>query len=152
MQCEFACRRKSGFFRDAVDNAAAAAAAKDHRVWPFNRLDAFEIVQIAIILYVVADTVEIKVGARTVAANDHVVAIIFTLVGRHAGHISHHIRNARHQLVTNLLFLNDGHRLRHVAQRRKGFGRAYDGIRDVDGFVADGYVCCRRLDAKHNCG
>ena len=43
-------REEAGLPRHAIDDAAGATAAEDHRVRPLDRFDALEIVQIAIVL------------------------------------------------------------------------------------------------------
>ena len=80
-------------------DAAAAAAAEDHRVGALQRLHAFEVVEIAIILDVVAHAVDEEVGGRAVAADDDLVAVVLALVSGDAGHVAHDVADAHHHLV-----------------------------------------------------
>ena len=107
MKRDFAQGSEAGLFRHAIDNAAAAATTKHHRVWPFQGFDALDVVEIAIVLNVVAHTIEKEIGARAVAANDKLVAIVLALVRCDAGNISDNVRDTRHRLVANLFFCHD---------------------------------------------
>ena len=80
LQRELAERPEPGLLDHAVDDAAAAAAAEDHRVRSLQRFDAIEVVQVAVVLHVVAHAVDEEVGRRTVAADDHLVAVVLALV------------------------------------------------------------------------
>ena len=116
---------EAGLLADAVDDAAAAAAAEDHRVRSLQRFDALEVVEVAVVLHVVAHAVDEEVGRGAVAADDHLVAVVLALVHHHAGHVAHDVADAHHHLVLDQLVGDDGHRLRHVAQRRRRLGRAW---------------------------
>src|SRR5262249_55282293 len=100
----FTQRSKSGFFADAIDDAATTAAPKQHRVWSFESFDALDVVEISIVLNVVAHAVEKEVGAGAVAADDELVAIVFTLMRRDAGNVGDYVRDARHRLIAKLFF------------------------------------------------
>src|SRR5690349_5300860 len=108
LECEFAQRREASLFADAIDHAATAAAAEQHRVWTFQCLDPLDVVEIAIVLDVVAHTVEKEVGAGVVAANDELVAIVFALVRRDARNVGDDVSNAAHCLIANLFLRDDG--------------------------------------------
>ena len=70
---------------------------------PFQGLDPFEIVEIAIVLDVIAHAVHKEIRGRTVAADDDLVTIVFALVRGHARYIAHHVGDAHHHLVADLL-------------------------------------------------
>src|SRR6267142_2830305 len=58
-----------GLLRHAVDHASAAAATEHHPVGPLERLDALDVVKVAIVLDVIANAVDIEGGRRAVAAD-----------------------------------------------------------------------------------
>ena len=76
----FVDRNAIGFLEHAVEHAAAAAAAEDHRVRAFEKLEPLGVVKIAIDLRVVAHAVDEEVGGRALAADDDLVAVAFALV------------------------------------------------------------------------
>ena len=78
-------------FEHSIDHAAAAAAAEDESVRALENLDAFEIVEIAEILDVVAHAVEKEVGCRVIATQGDLVAVPLALSDQHAGRITHGI-------------------------------------------------------------
>ena len=73
---------------DAVDDAAGAAAAEDHRVRALERLDAVDVVEVAEVLDVVAHAVDEEVGGRAVAAEDRRVAVALALRHADARHVA----------------------------------------------------------------
>ena len=109
---------KTGLLGHAVDDSAAAAAAEDHRVRALQRLDALEVVEVAVVLHVVAHAVQEEVGGRAVAADDDLVAVVLALVDLDA-----RARSASTSPTLSMswsldeLLGGDGDRLRHVAQR-----------------------------------
>jgi len=66
LQRELVDRLEAGFLGDAIDHAASAATAEHHRVRPFQRFDAIDVVQVTVILHVVADAIDEEVGRRAV--------------------------------------------------------------------------------------
>ena len=119
-------RLEPGLLRHAVDDAAAAAPAEDHRIGSLQRLDALQVVEIPVVLHVIADAVHVEVGRRVVAADDHLVAVVLALVLRHARHVAHDVADAHHQLVLDQRLRHDRDRLRHVAQQRRRLRRRGD--------------------------
>ena len=117
-------RCEAGFLADAVDDAAGAAAPEDHRVRSLERLDPLEVIEVAVVLHVVAHTVDEEVRGRAVAADDHLVAVVLPLVHHHARHVAEDVADAHHHLVPDQFLGDDGDRLRHVAERRGGLGGA----------------------------
>ena len=91
LQREFPHGGAIGLLEHAVDDAAGTAAPEDHRIRALERLDALDVVEVAKILHVVADAVDIKIGARALAADDHLVAIEFALMGNDAGGVAQHL-------------------------------------------------------------
>src|SRR5262249_16775554 len=116
-----------------IDHAAAAAATEDHGIRPAQNFDALQVVEVAVILNVIAHSVEKEVGRRTGAANDDLIAVVLALVSSDAGRITYDIAEAHQLLVSDLLLRHDGDRLRHIAQRRQSLGRTADGQRAVIG-------------------
>ena len=112
-----------GDLGDAVDHAAGTAAAKDHGVRAFQRLDALDVVEVADVLHVVAHAVDEQVRGRAVAAQDGCVAIALALRNADAGDIADRRRSGCSALVADLLLRHHGDRLRDVAQQRVGLGR-----------------------------
>jgi hypothetical protein len=134
-QSDFAERREAGFLGDAVDHASAAAPPENHSVGALQRLDTLEVVEVAIILYVVANSVEEEIGGRAIAADDQLVAVVLALDCGDAGHVADHVADAHHHLIFDQLLGNDSDGLRHVAQRCERLGRAADG----SGLVVRGF-------------
>src|SRR5262249_29010205 len=62
LQCEFAKRKEAGFLGDSVDHSPAAAASKHHRVWPAPDFDSLDIIKIAVVLDVVAHSIQEEIG------------------------------------------------------------------------------------------
>ena len=114
-QREVAGRRKSCFLADTVDDATAAAAPEDHGVWPLQCFDTIEVVQVAVVLDIVAHTIEKEVRGRIVASDDHLIAIVLALMGRDAWHVTDDVCEAGHELVLHQLLCHNRDRLRHVA-------------------------------------
>src|SRR6185503_7013853 len=88
-----------------------------HRVRTFERFDTLDVIEVAIVLHVVAHSIQEEISARAVTANDDLIAIVLTLVRRNTRNISDNVRNARHRLIANLFFGDYGDRLRNVAER-----------------------------------
>ena len=107
---------------DPVDHAARTAAAEDHRVRAFQRFDAVDVVEVAVVLDVVADAVDEEVAGRAVAAEDGGVAVAFALGGDDARHVADHVGHALHRLVAHQFLGDHGDRLRRVAQQGVGLG------------------------------
>ncbi|GAB1408838.1 hypothetical protein MASR1M8_27580 [Thermomonas brevis] len=87
-----------GLAGDAVDHAAAAAAAEHQRVGALQRLGALHVVDVADVLHVVADAVDEEVGGGTDAAQHWRVAVAFALRGADAGHVAEGVGQAGHRL------------------------------------------------------
>ena len=98
---------KSRLLHHAIDDAARAAAAEDHRVGALERLDAIDVVEVAVVLHVVAHAVDEEVGGRAVAAHDDLIAVVLALVRRDAGHVAHDVADAHHQLIPDQLLRHD---------------------------------------------
>lgn len=112
-----------GDLGDAVEQAAGAATAEDHGVWPLEGLDPFNIIGVAIILDVVADTVNEEVGGVGVAAEDETIAVALSLRRTEPRHITNRFRHGLNILVIDLLFADHRYRLRHVQQCGVSFCR-----------------------------
>ena len=122
-----------GLLGHAVDDAAGAAAAEDHRVRALQHLHLADVVQVAVVLHVVAHAVGEEVAGAGVAAHHRRVAVAFALRHAHARHVADHIGHAVQGLVGDLLLGDHADRLRRVLQRGFGLHRA---IR-VAGLVAE---------------
>src|SRR5262249_46046024 len=72
----------------AVDEPAAGGTAEGDRARPLQHLHALRVVEIAKILDVVAEAVDVEVGARIDAADDELVAVAFALVDVDAGNVA----------------------------------------------------------------
>ncbi len=72
---------KLGALGDAIDDAAAAAAAENHRIGALEHLDPVDVVEVAEILDVVADAVDEEVGGGVVAAQGELVAVALAGAG-----------------------------------------------------------------------
>ena len=101
--------------RHTVDDAAGTTATEDQGVGPLERLDPLEVVQVAVVLDVVADTVHEEVGRGTVPADDDLVAVVLALMQHHTGHVAQDVAHAHHHLVLDERLRHDRHRLRHIA-------------------------------------
>ena len=131
--------------RDAVDDAAHAAAAEDHGVGALERFHAVDVVDVAEVLDVVADTIDEEVGGRAVTAQDRRVAIAFALREADPRHVPGDVRHAGHALVSDQRARDHADGLRDVAQRRSRLGRRRhgrhriaDGGPDTDRFLESG--------------
>ena len=80
LQHRFTGALKAGVLGDAVDDAATAPATEHHSVWPLQRLDPLDVVQVAVVLHIVAYAVDVEIGRRTVPPNDDLIAIVLALV------------------------------------------------------------------------
>ncbi len=110
-------------FEHAIDDAAAAAAAEDHRVRALEHLDPIDVVEVAEILNVVAQSVDEEVCRAVVAAQGNLVAVALAGAGRRAGYEHQQIGDRAQLLVLDLPFRNDGQRLRDVEDIGVGLGR-----------------------------
>ena len=126
LQRHLVVRLEQRFLADAVHDAAGAAAAEDERVGSLEYLDAAQVVEIAVVLHIVAHAVDEEIRGAAVAADDDLVAVVFALMHGDARHVAHDVAHARHQLVLDQLLGHDGHRLRHVEQRRRRLRRGAD--------------------------
>src|SRR5205823_4513458 len=124
-------RRAVGFLEHAVDDAAAATAPENHRVRAFEHLDALDVVEVAEILDVVADSVDEKVRARALPADDDLVAIELALMRNDTGNVADGLAETLKVLVPDELRGEHRHRLRHVDERSFGFRRRRDAGCDV---------------------
>jgi hypothetical protein len=75
-------------FGNAIDDAAAAAASKDHGIGSLEDLQSIYVIEITVILNVVAHAVDEKAGGRAVAAQGRLVAVAFARPGGGAGNIA----------------------------------------------------------------
>ena len=121
---ELAIGLEAGALGDAVDDAAAAAAAEDHRIGPAQHLDPVGIVEVAEILGVVADAVDEEVGGRVVAAQRDLVAVALAGAGHRAGDIGQDVGDRAERLVLDLRLGHDRERLRDVLDVGVGLGRS----------------------------
>ena len=107
----------AGFLGYPIDDAARAAAAENHAIGAFQDFHPVYVVEVAKILDVIAQPVNIEIPSRIVAPENHFIAIAFTLRYAHARHIAHHIPHILHGLVSDHLLCYDGDGLRDIAQR-----------------------------------
>src|SRR3954469_21448695 len=66
-------RSAIGFFEGAIDNASTGSAPKYQRAGPLQHLQALRVVDVAIVLHVVAETVDEEVRAGIDAPDDEFV-------------------------------------------------------------------------------
>src|SRR5205085_4872704 len=108
-----------------------------------------QVVQVAVVLHGVTDAVAEEIRRRAVAANDHLIAVVLSLVVGDAGNVAHHFTHAHHQLIVNLLFRDHGDGLWHVAYWCRDPGAAADqraaGIRGR----ADAHAFLDPSDGQH---
>ena len=134
---------------DAVDHASAASSSEDERVRPLQRLDAIEVVQVAVVLHVVPHPVDEEVGRGAVAADDHLIPVVLSLMRADARDVADDVADARHQLVGNQFVRHDRDRLGHVSERRGRPRRAADRRDLVTAPGADVHRLARPLDLEH---
>ena len=125
-------RGGAGRLLDAIDDAAAAAAAKNQRVRPLEDLDPLEIVQAPEVLDVIPHAVEEEVSGGVLAPQGDLVAIAFALSDGNARNIAQNVAEAVQRLIVELGAGHDIDALGHVEKRCVGLGRG-DGI---DGDIA----------------
>ena len=112
-----------GFLGDAVDDAAAAAATEDQRVRALEHLDPADIVERAVILCVVAQTVDVEIRRGFLAADEDFVAVPFARFEADARRVAQRVAKRADALVVQLFFGDHVDRLRHVDQGGVGLGR-----------------------------
>src|SRR5262245_44441703 len=118
---------ETGFFSNAIDNAASTPSAEDHRIRSFQSLHAFKVIEVAVVLDIVANTIHEEIGRRTITPDNDLVPVILALMSRNARDIPHHIADVQHQLITDLLLCDHSDRLWDITQRRQCFRAAADG-------------------------
>src|SRR5262249_45318001 len=109
-------------FTDAIDHATTTATSKEHRVRTFQRFHTLDVIEVAIVLHVVAHSIQKEIRTRAITANDNLIAIVLALVRRDTRNISNNVRDVRHRLIANLLLSDNGDRLRNVAKRSQRLG------------------------------
>jgi len=143
-------RPEPGLLDHAIDHAATAAAAKNHRVRSLQRLDPLQVVEVTVVLHVIPYAIDEKIGRRAVAPYDDLVAIVLTLVIGDPRHVADDVADACHQLILHQLLGHDGDRLRHIVER----GRRLGGAADRGGLVtrthADADVLLHTRKFEHN--
>ncbi|MNL18322.1 hypothetical protein D3C87_1394640 [compost metagenome] len=102
---------------DAVDDTALAAPSVQHGGRPLQHFDAFNVVQVAHVLAVVADAVQIEIAAGVKAADTHRVKAGVLRAG-HVGHARQCVADRRDAVVLHVFDLHGVDGLRHVAGRR----------------------------------
>ena len=112
---------EDAFFRDAVQNAARAAAAEQERVRPPEDFDLLKVVERAVVLDVVAHAVDEEVGGGSNAPEDDGVPVAFALGVADAGCVVDDFRDAREPAGVDLLRRDDREALGHVDDRRRRF-------------------------------
>src|SRR4029079_18432422 len=108
---DFANARAVRFLEHAIDDAAAATTAENHGIGALEDFDAFDVVEIAEILHVVADAVDEEVSVGTLAADHDIVAIAFALMRNDAGHVPDRIFKALARLIAHEILGDHGNRL-----------------------------------------
>lgn len=127
-------------FAHAVDDPALTAAAVQHGRRAFEHFDAFDIVQVALVLAVVANAVQIEVVAGVEAADTQTVE---AGVGAAAdvGHATQGIADVVGAVIGDVRRFDRIDGLGHITHRGRGTGR---GVADLDAriiglrFSADG--------------
>src|SRR5215472_6472497 len=112
-----------GLLKRAVDEPAAGGAAEGDRARSLQHLDALRVVEIAKILDVIAEAVDVEVGARIHAADDELVAVAFALVDVDARNVARDVGEILKARVVDELPGDDAERLGNVDQRRIDLGR-----------------------------
>src|SRR5690606_18071912 len=97
-----------------IDDSAAAAAPEDHRIGAFYDLDPADVVEVAEILDVVADTIAEQVGGGVVAAQCELVAVSLASAGHRSRNKGQNIGDRPQLLVLDLVLGDDRQRLRYV--------------------------------------
>ena len=104
-----------------VDDPAAAAAAKDHRIGPLVDLDPLDIVERSEILDVIADAIDEEIGGAILPPYRDLIAVAFTLPDGCAGRVPENIPDILKRLIIKLFPGHDRHRLRRIQERGIGF-------------------------------
>src|SRR6516165_2120326 len=112
-----------GLLERAVDEPAAGGAAEGDRARSLQHFDALRVVEIAKILDVVAEAVDVEVGARIHAADDELVAVAFALVDVDPRHVARDVGEVLKAVVVEELPGHDAERLGDVDERRIDLGR-----------------------------
>src|SRR6185312_5690390 len=95
-------------FGHAIQHAAAPTPAKEQGVRALERLHAFDVVQVAENLGVIANAVHEKVGGRAIAAYDDLIAVAFALGDTHARDVANDVTHALHRLIVDERSGHDG--------------------------------------------
>ena len=107
----------------AVDDTATAATAEKERIGTAQDLDLFVIIERAVILHIIADTIEEEVRRGLIAANDDRVAMALALADRQARRIAQNVTEIGEALFGDLNIGDDREALRHVDDRGWGLHR-----------------------------
>src|SRR5262249_8325157 len=118
-----------GLLQRAVEQAPARGASKRNRARSLQDLDALGIVEIAEVLHVVAEPVDVEVRARIHAADDKLVAVAFALVDVDARHVARDVGEILKTVVRDELPRHHTERLRNVHQRRIDLGCHWRAVR-----------------------
>ena len=109
-------------FGDAVEHASGTAATKDHAAGALRHFEAFDVVEIAVVLDVVAEAIDEVVAGGTVATEDDGVAVALALGGAKAGDVAGGFADAGRGGIAEELLGEDGDGLRRVEERSVGLG------------------------------
>src|SRR6201981_2998031 len=110
-----------GLLERAVDEPAAGGAPEGDRARSLQHFDALRVVEMWKILDVVAEAVDVEVGARIHAADDELVAVAFALVHGDARNVARDVGEVLKARVVDELARDDAERLgAHVAGARRG--------------------------------
>lgn len=114
-------------FGHTVNDAAATAATKDHRIGALMDLDPLDIIKRPEILNVITYAVDEEIGGGILAPDGDLVAISFTLANRCTRRVAKNIANILKRLIVKLLSGYNRDTLRCINQRCVGFqARAAD--------------------------
>src|SRR5262245_63186619 len=101
---DFAVLVQARLLGDPVDDAAAAATAEDHGVRALQHLDPLNIVEVAEILDVIAQSVDEEIGGAAVAAQNDLVAVALAGASRSSRHEVEHVGDGPQLLILDLAF------------------------------------------------
>ena len=111
---KFPQRCEASFLGHAIQYSTSPTPAKHHRIRTLQGFHSFEVIKIAIVLRIVANSIHKKVSRRCIAADDRCVAMSFALRHANPGNITHHVRHAHHSLVAHLFDIDHTDRLRNI--------------------------------------
>ena len=117
-------RLESRCLGNPVDHPAATAAPEQQGICALENLDALGVVERAIVLRVVADTIKVEVGSGALTANHDLIAVAFALAERDARNIPQRVIELLDTLIVKLVAVERRHALRGIEQRGAGLDRA----------------------------